>query len=114
MKDFDLDPTLSLKESTNENDLHHLLLYLWTQDTHIYPVERQRVQQSFITLLIALTTVRPGALVESGCYHRSNDALLYRDVILRLVRDPQHSSQTVLLMEVTVKLWKGVRETMKP
>ena len=114
MKDFDLDPTLSRKESTNENDLHYLLMYLWTQDTHAYPVERQRVQQSLMTLLIALTTVRPGALVESGCYRGTDEALLYRDVILRLVKDPEDFSQTVLLMEVTVTLWKGERQPKKP
>ena len=39
MKDFELDPTLSLEELANENDLCHLLMHLWTQDTHIYPVE---------------------------------------------------------------------------
>ncbi len=114
MKDFDLDPTLSRKESTNENDLHYLLMYLWTQDTHIYPVERQRVQQSFITLLIALTSLRPGALIESGCYQRTNEALLYRDVVLRLVKDPEDLSRTELVMEVTVLLWKGERESKKP
>lgn len=112
--EFDLDPTVSFKESTNENDLYHLLKHLWTNDTHVYPVERQRIQQSFITLLITLTTVRPGALIESSCYYGSNEALLYRDVVLRLVRDPEDYDQTVLLMEVTVKLWKGAREKMKP
>ena len=75
MKDFDLDPTLSRKESTNENDHHYLLMYLWTQDTHVYPEERQRVQQSLMTLLIVLTTVRPGALAESGCYRGTYEAL---------------------------------------
>ena len=114
MKDFGLDPTLSPKESTNENDLHNLLIYLWTRDTHIYPVERQRVQQSFITLLIALTSVRPDALVESDSYYGTDEALRYRDVTLRLVRDPEILSQIVLLIEVTVTLWKGERETKKP
>ena len=47
-------------------------------------MKRQRVQQSFITLLVALTTVRPGAIVESGCYRGTNETLSYRDVILRL------------------------------
>lgn len=114
VKDFELDPTLSLKESAIENNLHHLLMHLWTQDTHIYPVERQRVQQNFITLLVAPTTVRPGAIVESGCHRGTNETLLYRDMVLRLVRDPENPSQTVLLMQVTVKLWKGAREKMKP
>lgn len=114
IKDFNLDPILSPKESTNENDLHNLLIYLWTRDTHVYPVERQRIQQSFITLLIALTSVRPGALVESDSYIGTDEALRYRDVTLRLVRDPEILSQTVLLMEVTVTLWKGEREIKKP
>lgn len=114
LKEFDLNPTLSRKESANENDLHHILIYFWTQDTHIYPVERQRVQQSFITLLIALTSLWPGALIESGCYHRTSEALLYRDVVLRLVKDPEGLGQTELVMEVTVSLWKGERESKKP
>ena len=41
-------------------------------------------------------------------------ALLYRNVTLRLVRDSEDRSQTVLLMAVTVVLWKRERETMKP
>lgn len=109
-----MDPAKTPKESINADDLHHLLEYLWTRDTHIYPVERQRVQQALITLLIALTTVRPGAIVESSSYYGTNEALLYRDVALRLVRDPAEPSQTVLLMEVTVRLWKGYREKEKP
>lgn len=109
-----MDPTQTPKESINVDDLHHLLKYLWTRDTHVYAVERQRIQQALITLLIALTTVRPGAIVESSSYRGSNEALLYRDVALRLVRDPVEPSQTVLLMEVTVRLWKGEREKVKP
>lgn len=54
--------------------------------------------------------MRPGTIIESGCYRGTNEALLYRDVVLRLVRDPENPSQMVLLMEVTVKLWKGARE----
>ena len=109
-----MDPTQTLKESINVDDLYHLLIFLWTRDTHVYPVERQRVQQALITLLIALTTVRQGAIIESSSYYGTNEALLYRDVTLRLVRDPIEPSQTVLLMEVTIRLWKGYREKEKP
>ena len=66
MKDFESDPKIILKESTNENDLYHLLTHLWTQDTHILPTERQRVQQGFIKPLIALTLVQPSGTVESS------------------------------------------------
>ncbi|KAL9130584.1 MAG: hypothetical protein Q9175_006985 [Cornicularia normoerica] len=52
--------------------------------------------------------MRPGAIIESGYYRGTNKALLYRDVVLRLVRDPKNPSQTVLLMKVTVKLWKEI------
>ena len=100
----------SPKESTNENRLHNLLMYLWTRDTHVYPVERQRVQQRFIMLLFALKTVRPSALIASDIYFETDKALRYRNVTLRLVRDPEILSQTVLLMEVTITLWKGERE----
>lgn len=114
MKDCDLDPTLSRKESINENDLHYFLMYLWIQDTHVYFVERQRVQQSLMTLLIALTTMRPDVFVENGCYKRTNETLFYRDVILRFVKNLEDFNQTMLLMEMTVTFWKSERESKKP
>ena len=44
MAEFDLDPTVFLKETINESDLHHLLMYLWIEDTHVYLVDFQRIQ----------------------------------------------------------------------
>ena len=31
------------------------------------------------------SSVRPDAVVESGCYRGTNETLLYRDVVLRLI-----------------------------
>ena len=44
-KDSNLDPTVSLKDSTGQDERHDLLNYLWAQDAHIYPLERQRIKR---------------------------------------------------------------------
>ena len=103
IEDFEFDPMLSLKESANEKDLHHLLMHLWTQKYINIPWSVNLFNKASPPPLVALTNVRPSAIIESGCRRGTNEALLYLDVVLRLVRDPENSSQTVLLMEVTLK-----------
>lgn len=77
-------------------------------------MERQIIQKSFTMPLVSVTNVRPSAIIESDCHRRTNEALLYLDVVLHLIRDPENSSQTVLLMEVALEHWKGAREKHEP
>jgi Protein of unknown function (DUF3435) len=52
--------------------------------------------------MIAFTASRPGALIESGCLRGSNEALCYKDVVLRVLPNPSDPHRHVLAMEVCV------------
>ena len=41
-----------------------------------HPVERQHVQKAFTTSLVPLKSVRPNAIIESGCRRETSEALL--------------------------------------
>jgi uncharacterized protein DUF3435 len=62
-----------------------------------------------LMLVIAYTSTRPGALIESGCLHGSNDALCYKDIVLRVIPNPHQLDQHVLVMEVSLLFMKGKR-----
>lgn len=81
------------------------LHYLWTCDEYQYTLERSRVQLAFFILLAAYTATRPGAVVEASTWIGSNEALCYKDVAIKVAKDQQIS------MHVTIRLYKGARET---
>ena len=81
--------------------------YHWKSDTEIFPIERERVQVAAVLLFLAFAGARPGAIVESGTrgIRGSNEALLYRDVKLRLLQPLR--GVPLLFLEVTIRLDKG-------
>ncbi|ODH50301.1 hypothetical protein GX48_03573 [Paracoccidioides brasiliensis] len=62
---------------------------------------------SLLMLFIAYTSTRPRALIESGCLHGSNDALCYKDIVLRVIPNPDQPDWHVLVMEVSLMFMKG-------
>ena len=56
--------------------------------------------------MTAYTSSRPGAIIESGCYSETNEALRYKDV---RVRSPHEIGNNVMVMEIDVLLMKGKR-----
>lgn len=58
-------------------------------------------------LMTAYTLSQPGALIESSCIHSSNDALHYRDVVLRILLNLEEPEHHMLMMEVSLKFMKG-------
>ena len=68
------------------------------------------MQLAAVLLFLAYTGSRPGAIVESGCagIRGTNAALLYRDVKLRLLQPP--GEESLLILEVTIRLDKGKRK----
>ncbi|TGZ80595.1 hypothetical protein EX30DRAFT_307582 [Ascodesmis nigricans] len=101
-------------ESTNRpvmdvSDMYALLHYLWALDTHVYPHERYRIQLHLAILLMAYTSSRPGAIVESSCYAGSNEGLTYRDFKLTLFPNPRPDEGDLITLEVTLRHLKGKR-----
>ena len=57
-------------------DLHSLLMYNWCFYREGIAHERYRVQTTLLCQIMAYTSTRPGALIESSCYRGTNESLL--------------------------------------
>ena len=77
-------------------------------DVH-FPTVRCRHQLNTLRKMMTSTSARPGTLVESSGYMRSNDALKWKDIELYMVKHPDDLTCQVLLMRVTHRLNKGKR-----
>ena len=100
--------------TVGHNTLLGMLHYHWNFDTEVFVFERERIQLATVLLFLAYTGARPGAIVESNTegIRNSNEALLYRDVKLRLLQPPNHVP--LLVLEVTIRLDKGKRKRPAP
>lgn len=100
------------KHTIGHHTLMGMLHHHWTFDTSRFSHERERVQLPTVLLFLAYTGVRPGAIIESSCYRNTGQALLYRDVKLKLLQPPMGPS--LLILEVTIRLDKGKRDRPEP
>jgi hypothetical protein len=91
------------------NDLFQILQYHWAFDTGSLPHERQRVQLSLLLLMMAYTSSRPGAIVESGCAKGSNEALCYKDIKILVIPGSDGAYRDTLVMTITLRYMKGCR-----
>nr|KMM73308.1 hypothetical protein CPAG_09597 [Coccidioides posadasii RMSCC 3488] len=112
--EYNLDLSVKSKPTMSVEDLLSILHYHWCLDTSPVPHERYTVQLPLLMLMTAYTSSRPGALIESGCARGSNDALRYRDVVLRVIPNPEQPDRHVLVMEVTLMYMKGKRNKSQP
>ncbi|QSS61296.1 hypothetical protein I7I51_03469 [Histoplasma capsulatum] len=90
------------------------LLHAAALSAVFFPTHRQRSQHGTIRKMMTATSARPGTILESSGYCRTNDALLWGDLELFMVTDPEYPSCQVLLMRVTHRLNKGKRNKGKP
>ncbi|EQL29130.1 hypothetical protein BDFG_08197 [Blastomyces dermatitidis ATCC 26199] len=112
--EYSLDLSVECKPTLSVEDLLSVLHYHWCLDTSAVPHERYTVQLPLLMLMAAYTSSRPGALIESGCVRGSNNALRYRDVVLRVIPNPEEPGRHVLVMEVTLMFMKGKRNKSQP
>ncbi|OJD11662.1 hypothetical protein ACJ73_09496, partial [Blastomyces percursus] len=112
--DYDLDLSINYKPVVSVEDLVAILHYHWCLDTAPVIHERYTVQNPLLLLFIAYTSSRPGALIESGCLRGSNNALCYKDIVLRVVPNPDQPDRHVLVMEVSLLFMKGKRNKSQP
>ena len=68
------------------------------------------MQLSLIFLLSGATSIRPGALVESGSTRGSNKALLYEHIIVIKIYDTTDKEWSTIIIGVNLVYIKNSRE----
>ena len=58
---------------------------MWKEDSHKFRRGLDRIKLHFYILLLAYTAARPGAIIESSAYARTNEALTYRVINFPIV-----------------------------
>ena len=111
-KERGLDTAPSEKPTMSFEDFTAIVHYHWQEDTNIFPTERQRVQFAFIVLFIAYTGSRPGALLQGNGDPEDFKGILYRDFHIVMLRDPENTARTRLVLRVVLHHMKG-REHQK-
>ena len=66
------------KATCSVTGLFSLLHYHWCQDADAAAHRRYRVQAALLIQLIAYTSSRPGAVIESNCYKGLSQVLKYK------------------------------------
>ena len=78
---FNLTKGIKDKATCSVRDLYHLLHYHWCQDDASSSHGQYRVQTAFLIQLIAYTSSRPGAIIESRCYKGQDQVLKFKSVL---------------------------------
>ena len=92
-------------------DLHSLLMYNWCFYREGIAHERYRVQTTLLCQIMAYTSTRPGALIESSCYRGINESLRWKNVKLKLIKS---SPSDFFVVELETTLIKGKRKMVEP
>lgn len=85
--------------------VHHLMAI---SEEH-FPTPRRRQQHNTLRKMMTSTSARPGTLLESSGYFKSNDALRWGDIEIFMVKVPDYPSCKVLLIRSKHRLNKGKR-----
>ena len=97
---------------------HHTLLgmihYHWSFDKSLFTIKRERVQLVTLLIFFGLHWSPSGSILESSTtgIRGSGQAMLYRDLKLKLLQPSEESS--LLVLEVTIRLEKGKRTRPSP
>ena len=100
----DLNIEKRLKPVCSSVDLHSLLIYNWCFYKEGIAHERYRIQTTLLCQIMAYTSARPGALIESS-YRGTNESLRWKNVKLKLIKS---SPSDVFVMELETTLVKGI------
>jgi hypothetical protein len=107
--EYELDLGAKTQPSVNIDDLLYTAYHLMAITDTWFPTARCRQQLSTLRKMMTSTSARPGTLVESSGYMRSNDALKWKDIELYMVKHPEDPACEILLMRVIHRLNKGKR-----
>jgi hypothetical protein len=112
--EYELDLGGKTQPSVNIDDLLYSNYHLIAITDVWFPTARCRQQHRALRKMMTSTSARPGTLVESSGYMRTNDALKWKDIELYMVKHPEDVTCQVLLMRVKHRLNKGKRNKGVP
>src|SRR2546423_990053 len=98
----------------NCDDVFALQYHQWAICDDYYPLGRDLLQHSMMNIFCFSTTARAGTVVESSCYHGTNEALTYGDIKLLVVPDTGYPGKVTLALLVQLRLLKGKRNRGNP
>ncbi|KAJ7306745.1 hypothetical protein DFH08DRAFT_513600 [Mycena albidolilacea] len=113
-----IDPAGVLSTSSREKpiadaaDIDAIIRHVW-QDRILFPTNRGKVQFNTVNLISALTSQRPGAIIESGRYRGTNEALHWRDVVFTVIPNAEYPQFPHLAVGLTFRYNKGRRGQSK-
>ncbi|KAJ7176267.1 hypothetical protein C8R43DRAFT_1197899 [Mycena crocata] len=112
-KEFDDTSKLStatrVKETANLVDVE-LLVKGVLEDKKYFRTNRARVDTIYSSLISALSSERPGAIVESTCYRNSNESLTYGNHDVWVIPNPDNPRRPFVCCIVRINLLKGHRD----
>ncbi|OAF62118.1 hypothetical protein VC83_01659 [Pseudogymnoascus destructans] len=91
-----VEDALREKDLVDSVDFFQLLQYLWTHDSYDFQHPRYRSQIAFLIQIMAYTGARPGTIVVSSAYAKSNDSLKYK-VTLRLAKGRRNFARATVM-----------------
>jgi len=107
--EYGLNKTSKFQPTINVDDLLYLTHHLMAISNEYFPTPRQRQQHNTLRKMMTSTSARPGTLLESSGYFKSNDALKWGDIEIFMVKVPRHPNCKVLLVRSKHRLNKGKR-----
>ncbi|EAW21814.1 FluG domain protein [Aspergillus fischeri NRRL 181] len=112
--EYELDLGAKTQPPVNIDDLLFSTYHLMAVSKVQFATVRCRHQHSTLRKMMTSTSARPGTLIESSGYMRSNDSLKWKDVELYMVKHPEDPNCQMLLMRVKHRLNKGRRNRGVP
>ncbi|KAJ7321977.1 hypothetical protein DFH08DRAFT_1030706 [Mycena albidolilacea] len=98
-----------VKEVANIVDVEILVKGI-LEDKKYFRTHRARWDTNYTIILSALSSERPGAMIESSCYRHSNESMTWDDHEFWVIPNPQDPHRPLFCCVVRVRLLKGHRE----
>lgn len=108
----DIAPTTTAIRPKNVADTVDIkiLLRAFYTDRKNFRTHRMRIQMAATIILSAISSERPGAIVESGGYRHSNQCIQWRDFTFLVIPSQEHPHKPWIVVIVRVRLLKGWRD----
>ncbi|PBK74587.1 hypothetical protein ARMSODRAFT_970671 [Armillaria solidipes] len=97
------------KHIASTRDVTLFIRGIW-DDRSLFRTNRMRIQLCLFILLSSLSTERPGAIVESACYRGTNQALVWEDIQVHIVPNPDDPQHPYVFIRIRINLLKRQRE----